>query len=94
MTTKKLELGHTVMTAGIAALTETNHTFARQILACLDRHAHGDWGVVDAQDKELNDEALALGNRVLSAYIIEGTKIWIITEWDRSVTTILLPMEY
>jgi hypothetical protein len=60
------------------------------------RHLSGDWGSVPDDDKALNDEALLDGSRVMSAYILEHTqiKLWIITEWDRSVTTLLLPSEY
>jgi len=62
---------------------------------CLARHAAGDWGIVNAEDKRLNDRAVRDRGRLLSAYLIaNGTKIWIITEADRSATTILLPDEY
>lgn len=61
----------------------------------LRRHAAGDWGEVSAEDKALNDQALLDGDRLLSAYrTSRGTKVWVITESDRSVTTILLPQEY
>jgi hypothetical protein len=61
----------------------------------LGRHALGDWGMVSNDDKKVNDQAVIDGDRVLSAYQLQnGTKIWIITEWDRSVTTLLLPEEY
>jgi len=55
----------------------------------------GDWGQVCAEDWRLNDEAVQDGSRIVSAYItLKGVKIWIITEADRSTTTILLPDEY
>lgn len=66
----------------------------------LTRHLAGDWGVVDAEDKEANDEALTDGSRLLSAYILStGEKIWIITEAEddfgnRAATTALTPDEY
>ena len=66
----------------------------------LMRHFAGDWGVLDAEDKAANNAAIAhegteQAERVLSAYLLDDeTKIWIITEWDRSATTILLPEEY
>jgi hypothetical protein len=61
----------------------------------LSRHARGDWGEVDAEDKEANDLALEEGSRLLSAYTTaNGTKLWVITEADRSATTVLLPAEY
>lgn len=61
----------------------------------LTRHLAGDWGDLDAEDRALNDLAVKDGSRILSAYITSrGTKVWIITEADRSATTILLPDEY
>ena len=63
----------------------------------LNRHVSGDWGELCEEDKELNDQALHDGNRILSAYETSAgytRKIWVITEADRSVTTLLLPEEY
>jgi hypothetical protein len=62
--------------------------------AYLPRHATGDWGELCAFDRRQNEIALRTGERVLSSYPVGGGKIWIITEADRSVTTILLPEEY
>lgn len=67
----------------------------KEIQVALNRHLSGDWGEVCEEDKELNNESLNQEGRLLSAYTSEsGIKFWIITEWDRSVTTILLPEEY
>jgi hypothetical protein len=64
-------------------------------MAYLVRHIAGDWGDVDAHDRRENELSLVHGFRLLSAYTLNsGTKIWIITEADRSVTTVLLPKEY
>ena len=62
----------------------------------LDRHASGDWGILSPEDKEENAISLERGFRILSAYVLPRTcvKIWVITEADRSVTTLLLPDEY
>ena len=61
----------------------------------LARHQRGDWGEVDKDDRRENDLSLEKGFRLLSAYRTrDGVKFWIITEHDRSVTTILLPSEY
>ncbi|QDU82778.1 hypothetical protein Pla110_45400 [Polystyrenella longa] len=61
----------------------------------LSRHVGGDWGNLHEEDKTTNDEAVKEGYRILSAYkLSDGTKIWIITEADRSSTCILLPEEY
>ena len=68
---------------------------SEEIQRALQRHVIGDWGELDAEDKKSNDEALQSGERLLSAYkSATGTKFWIITESDRSVTTILLPEDY
>jgi hypothetical protein len=63
------------------------------------RHQHGDWGDVDPQDRAANEQALQEGHRLLSAYCIHRPphppfRLWIITEADRSTTTLLLPEEY
>jgi hypothetical protein len=60
----------------------------------LCRHASGDWGDLDPEDVQLNEDALKSGNRLLSAYGEGRERFWIITEADRSVTTILLPEDY
>jgi hypothetical protein len=63
--------------------------------AFLLRHQTGDWGELSQDDKAANDLAVTAGARILSAYLtILGERIWIITEADRSLTTILLPGEY
>jgi hypothetical protein len=85
-------LGLTTATPGaLAALAESGQTPG----FFLSRHHSGDWGEVDAEDTTLNDQAVKDGNRILSAYrASKGRKLWVITESDRSVTTILLPREY
>jgi hypothetical protein len=87
-----VELGRVIATPGaLAALMRTGN----EVLALLVRHANADRGTVDAEDWRANDHALVDGTRLLSAYTLhDGSKIWIITEADRSVTTILLPEEY
>ena len=86
----KFKLGEVVMTQGIAEnITRT------EILAALKRHASGDWGDVCKSDKKENDFAVKNGLRILSSYrTAKGEKFWIITEADRSSTTVLLPEEY
>lgn len=65
------------------------------ILSGIRRHQAGDWGNLTDDDREANDTALTQGGRILSAYkATNGTKFWLITEADRSVTTILLPEDY
>jgi hypothetical protein len=66
-----------------------------EILLSINRHVRGDWGTLDAEDWQSNDRALAHGGRLFSAYLsTAGVKFWIITEADRSVTTVLLPEDY
>ena len=61
----------------------------------VNRHVRGDWGDLDDHDWQENERALTAGTRLLSAYVLgDGTRIWIITEADRSATTLLLPEEY
>lgn len=61
----------------------------------LNRHLIGDWGDVPEEDRQANLDALAYGSRIISAYhTLGGERIWIITEADRSATTLLLPSEY
>lgn len=62
--------------------------------AALIRHFAGDWGDVCADDAAANEAALQFGGRVLSVYAADGPKFWIITEADRSRTTVMLPEEY
>ncbi|MEM7346712.1 MAG: hypothetical protein AAF485_20910 [Chloroflexota bacterium] len=86
-------LGKTVATPGaIEALDSADETAIELFL----RHQSGDWGgTLDPEDVAANDQAVKEGGRILSAYILSNdTKVWIITEWDRSVSTILLPSEY
>jgi hypothetical protein len=85
-------IGGLYMTPGAASALEDA---GEEPLPYIKRHVSGDWGEVDDEDKALNDESVKTGNRLLSAYkLSDGTKIWIITEADRSATTILLPEEY
>lgn len=60
----------------------------------LRRHASGDWGDLDPSDAAQNDEALVAGGRLFSAYGAGDGRFWVITEADRSVTTVLLPEDY
>lgn len=60
------------------------------------KYVHGDWGDTCKEDKKVNDDAVKNGERILAVYRDPNTEktIWIITEWDRSATTILFPYEY
>lgn len=66
-----------------------------ELTNALTRHLRGDWGDACDEDRASNDRAVKGGDRIFSVYHSgDGVKFWIITEWDRSVTTILLPDEY
>jgi len=84
--------GRVVVTLGaVAALSDTG----TDAFALLARHQCGDWGEVPPEDGLENDRSVHQGFRVLSSYVVGGgVRIWIITEADRSVTTLLLPEEY
>lgn len=89
---RPFSLGQVVATPGALKALERSGQRAAEFL---NRHARCDWGAVDEHDRQANDEALVSGERLLSAYQTKlGDRIWIITEWDRSVTTLLLPDEY
>ncbi|WP_324665142.1 hypothetical protein VLL09_01345 [Dehalococcoides mccartyi] len=92
--------GQIVATRGVYDLACENPEFARFIQKSLNRHVKGDWGDVDEEDKQSNNQAMKQGTRLLSAYIDNRfpqngvATIWIITEADRSSTAILFPDEY
>jgi len=99
-TTARFSLGQLFYTPGAQ---ETLQEYQASPFDLVNRHVRGDWGDVCADDAQANEEALTIGARLLSAYVLpppEGSdlstaaKIWIITEADRSVTTLLLPEEY
>jgi hypothetical protein len=89
--TTPLPLGRVVATPGALKLLSEIGEHPFDLLA---RHATGDWGDLCAFDHRQNEIALRDGYRVLSSYPIGEERIWIITEADRAVTTILLPEEY
>jgi hypothetical protein len=85
-------LGQLVATPGALNAFERNNQSPSEFL---QRHLNHDWGDLDDEDKKENDYSVVHGFRILSAYPLkDGTRIWIITEADRSSTTILLPSEY
>jgi hypothetical protein len=87
----KFQLGQVVATREV----HENESFA-DIMSVLQRHSNGDWGELDEHDKQLNEDALKSGqDRIFSKYTLSsGNKVYVITEWDRSVTTVLYPHEY
>ena len=85
-------LGRTVATPGALDLLDRTATDGYVLLM---RHQRGDWGSVPPEDAAANRAAIAQGYRLLSSYFLnEHERLWIMTEADRSVTTLLLPEEY
>jgi hypothetical protein len=89
--TAPLPLGRVVATPGALKLLSE---IGEDPFGYIARHAAGDWGNLCAFDRRQNERALREGYRVLSSYDVLAGRVWIITEADRSVTTILLPEEY
>ena len=88
----KFELGALVSTPGALELLQAA---GKQPLDYIIRHLTGDWGDLDEHDRLVNERALLHGGRLLSSYIVAADqRIWVISEHDRSATTILLPQEY
>ncbi len=87
-------IGKIYLTRGVNDKIAEDVVFAAFVLKSIHRHCTKDWGDLDNEDKQANDQALVEGTRILSAYIQGSYKIWIITEADRSATTILFPEEY
>lgn len=86
----KFVIGELFCTPGVADKLNPN-----EVVRALHRHVRGDWGDVGREDWDENDLSLREGFRLLSSYRSrDGTKFWLITEADRSMTTVLLPEEY
>lgn len=88
----RFTLGQVVATPGALDALEEAGQVPQEFL---HRHIVGDWGDLDEEDRQTNERAVHGGDRIFSAYHTKnGTKVWVITEYDRSVTTLLLPSEY
>jgi len=86
----KFPLGRIVATPNVL-----NAVSMSELLEAIGRHGVGDWGSLDKEDWDANERALQDEGRLFSAYISDqGVKFWIITECDRSATTLLLPEDY
>ena len=85
-------LGQVVSTPGaLGALEEAG----QNPIEFIQRHQTGDWSEMDEHDRQENQRSVEQGLRILSSYSLSSSqKLWLITEWDRSVTTLLLPSEY
>jgi hypothetical protein len=86
----KFPLGLVALTAGIHTRLDPD-----QVARAISRHAAGDWGELDAEDQQENERSLQEGGRLMSRYrATDGTVFYVVTEHDRSYTTVLLPEEY
>lgn len=86
----RFKLGSVYVTHGIISNLSIS-----QVVGALDRHGAGDWGELSEHDRNANEFAVNEGGRILSSYRSDsGVKFWVITEADRSATTVLLPSEY
>lgn len=96
MSERKFNLGQIVVTKAVNDRMKESDMFKYFVYRSLGRHAACDWGELCEEDKETNDKSVENGGRLFSSYIYgsDKEKIWIITEWDRSVTTILFPEDY
>lgn len=97
----KFLLGNIVTTSGVSDKIKSDNKFSNFCHQSLIRHSNCDWGDLEEEDLDCNDEALEQNDRLLSSYNlppdlsnIDNENIFIITEYDRSVTTILFPSEY
>ena len=104
----KLHARQHVVSRGVAAVCDLDPEMQGFVMECLRRHYAHDWGDIDADDKRANDWSVGNGERVVSSYDLPlryrtdaqraiarcDTKLWVVTERDRSVTTALFPTEY
>lgn len=95
------ELGQVVATARVADILEKDERFARFVTGCMGRYILYDWGDLHPDDWKMNEYAVKNDERILASYPfpqdiqVDGEdRLWIITEWDRSYTTILFPGDY
>lgn len=90
-----MKLGQTVMTRAVGNAVVENYLFYQFAFSSLERYKNHDWGDLPNEDKRMNDSAIKNNDdRIVARYNSEYGDIYIITEWDRSYTTILFTHEY
>lgn len=85
----KFSLGQIVHTPGAGELLSQS-----EMAVLLERHASGDWGDISEADRKENEFSVEKGFRIMSVYHVNGAEFYVVTEWDRSATTVLLSEEY
>ncbi len=90
----RFQLGKLVMTSGIQSIINEEPSYQYELINYLNRYLNEDWGDLCDSDKQMNEDAIINNERILASYTTTGGNIYIITERDRSYTTILLRSEY
>ena len=90
----RFDIGRFVMTKGIANEIDNKPSYQNEILDCLTKYLSGDWGTLCDEDKQANELAIKNNDRILAKYITSSGSIYMITEWDRSYTTVMFVEEY
>jgi hypothetical protein len=90
-TGRRFPLGQVVGTSAAQAVLSAHNVAPAHLL---ERHSRGDWGDLAEADRVANEQALAAGSFVLSAYRVGTQRVWVVTEPDQGTTTIMLPSEY
>ena len=90
----RFQLGKLVMTSGIQNIINENPSYQYELVNYLNRYMNEDWGDLCDEDKQMNEDGIKNNERILASYLTTSGKIYIITERDRSYTTILLKSEY
>lgn len=91
---QRFNLGRFVKTIGIDNAIKEDENYFKELIKCVEKYIQCDWGDLCDEDKQSNEDALKYGERILGAYNTSKGKVYLITEWDRSVTTLLFANEY
>lgn len=100
MSSSVFPLGGIYLTAGVHQLSEQHQAFQSFVASCISQHSQGHWGSLCESDQAINQAALEHGGRLFSSYSVPASvgvsepRVWVITESDRSATTVLFPGEY
>ena len=90
----KFKVGKVYMTSGINHAIDEDENYHKELINCFEKYLIGNWGDLCEEDKQANEDALINNERILAAYLTSKGKVYLITERDRSCTTILFASEY